>query len=395
MDCPYYEQLQYLGDTRIQALISLVVSGDDRLMRNALEQADHSRLPEGLTLSRGPSFVPQVIPAFSLYWVDMIYDYYMYRQDDEFLRQFLPGIEAVLGWFEQHIDFTGMLGPLEWFNFADWTDGFLVGAPPGSDLGHSALISLNYAYALGRAAVLYNWFAALENSEEYASRAQEYLIRADRTRSAVYNLCYDYSSGLLADVPLDDPNKNLYKSGIFSQHTNIWGLLTNSFSEDDVPSVMEKILSDTSLIPTTIYFRFYLFQAMQQAGMADGYTEMLGSWERMLDNGLSTFQEGDYKDRSDCHAWSASPLYHYLSLVAGITPAEPGFQSVDIAPALGPLKHIEASMPHPAGMIEVQLTRRGKKGIKGSITLPEGLYGSFTWEGHKLLLNPGTREIKL
>lgn len=35
-DCPYYEQLQYEGDTRIQSLISLYVTGDDRLMRKAL-----------------------------------------------------------------------------------------------------------------------------------------------------------------------------------------------------------------------------------------------------------------------------------------------------------------------------------------------------------------------
>ena len=396
MDCPYYEQLQYLGDARIQALISLSVAGDDRLMRNALELADQSRMPDGLTLSRGPSFIPQVIPAFSLYWVDMVNDYYLYRQDDVFLRQFLPGIEAVLGWFERRIDFTGMLGPLEWFNFADWTDGFMVGAPPGSDLGHSALISLNYVYALDRAAELFNWFAELDNSPELARRAQEFLLQAERTRKAVYNYCFDFSRGLLADLPLDDPTRDeLYKNGIYSQHTNIWGLLTDAIPEDDQAEVMEKILNDTTLIPTTIYFRFYLFEAMKKSGMADGYTQMLGSWERMLTNGLTTFQEGDYKDRSDCHAWSASPLYHFLSLVAGITPAEPGFRSVNIVPALGDLEQIEASMPHPAGMIEVQLERRGKSGIKGTIVLPEGLHGTFIWDNNKLLLTPGVQEIKL
>jgi hypothetical protein len=33
MDTPYYEQLQYVGDTRIQALISYAVTDDDRLPR--------------------------------------------------------------------------------------------------------------------------------------------------------------------------------------------------------------------------------------------------------------------------------------------------------------------------------------------------------------------------
>src|SRR4051794_6556336 len=51
-DKPYYEQLQYVGDTRIQALITLYMSDDDRLVRQAIEHFDFSRIPEGITASR-------------------------------------------------------------------------------------------------------------------------------------------------------------------------------------------------------------------------------------------------------------------------------------------------------------------------------------------------------
>lgn len=61
-DCPYYEQLQYVGDTRIQALISLYVSGDDRLARQAISNFDYSRGSDGLVKSRYPTRVKQYIP---------------------------------------------------------------------------------------------------------------------------------------------------------------------------------------------------------------------------------------------------------------------------------------------------------------------------------------------
>jgi hypothetical protein len=129
--------------------------------------------------------------------------------------------------------------------------------------------------------------------------------------------------------------------------------------------------------------------------LADRYTEMLGSWEQMLENGLTTFKESDVLERSDCHAWSASPLYHFLTLVAGITPAEPGFKSVYISPAPGPLQHLEAAMPHPNGLIEMKLERKGKDGIKGTVSLPDGLQGTFRWGEQEHPLGPGTQEIKL
>jgi len=389
MDCPYYEQLQYLGDTRIQSLISLYVTGDDRLMRNALELADQSRMPEGLTLSRGPSSVPQIIPAFSLYWVDMIHDYYMHRQDEKFLRSFLPGMESVLNWFERRIDSTGMLGALEWFNFADWTDGFLLGVSPGADLGHSALVSLNYVYALDRAAEIFEHFG--KDIQAHTMRA-----RADRTREAVYSLCYNKERQVLADIPVHETHQlTYYPGGIYSQHTNIWAILTDAVPEEDQKALMTSILEDRSLTATTIYFRFYLFQALQKTGMGDQYTRMLDLWKEMLDKGLTTFEEGDYEERSDCHAWSASPLYDFLATVAGITTAEPGFRSVQIKPAMGSLKQVDAVVAHPAGPIKVTLERNGSKGISATIDLPAQLTGKFIWMEQEVALKAGTQKIEL
>ena len=85
MDCPYYEQLQYSGDTRIQAMITYVMSGDDRLPRQAVRALNDSRIPEGITASRYPSQLPQYIPPFSLLWIGMLHDNYMYRPDTAFV----------------------------------------------------------------------------------------------------------------------------------------------------------------------------------------------------------------------------------------------------------------------------------------------------------------------
>jgi hypothetical protein len=148
------------------------------------------------------------------------------------------------------------------------------------------------------------------------------------------------------------------------------------------------------LSPLSYYFRFYLSRALQQAGMGDEYIEQLGPWYQMLDLGLSTWAETPEPTRSDCHAWSASPNFDLLTLVAGIQPAAPGFSSVLIEPHLRGLHDLQATMPHPNGMISVRYHRESDNWT-ATIRLPDGLSGTFSWANRSWRLHAGTQVLEL
>jgi hypothetical protein len=84
-----------------------------------------------------------------------------------------------------------------------------------------------------------------------------------------------------------------------------------------------------------------------------------------------------------------------LALVAGIRPSAPAFTAVRIDPALGPLDAVEAAVPHPDGEIRVQLERAGAEGLRGQVTLPDGLTGTFEWQGRTIRLSGGIQSITL
>ncbi|MDF2188118.1 alpha-L-rhamnosidase N-terminal domain-containing protein [Paraflavitalea sp. CAU 1676] len=379
-DCPYYEQLQYEGDTRIQSLISLYVAGDDRLMRKALLDFYYSRVPEGLTQGRYPSNRLQVIPPFSLYWVSMVYDYFMHRRDEAFLGQFLTGVEGVLNWYEKHIDNSRqMLGPMKWWNFTDWNHAFPMGVPDGATDGNSSILTLQYVYTLRQAAELFTYFKKPVQAARYTKTA------ADLARGT-FQACFDTSRQLMANTPARNT---------FSQHAGIMGVLTGAVPAQQQQAVMNKVLYDKSLSQATFYYRFYLTLALKKAGMGQLYYSQLKPWRDMLTNGLTTFAENPDPTRSDCHAWSASPNYDFLATICGITPGEPGFKKVQVMPQLGELQQVSGRMPHPDGEIVVMVQRKGNKGVHATVILPGTLTGTFIWNGIKKTLHAGSQEIDL
>jgi alpha-L-rhamnosidase len=378
MDTPYWEQLQYVGDTRIQGLISLYVGGDDRLLRQAIEHFDLSRIPEGLTASRYPSALTQIIPPFSLIYVTMVHDFFLHRDDPAFVRARLAGVRGILDWFGRHVDATGMLGPMPYWNYVDWTSPWDRGVPPGADDGHSTTISLLYAYALQRA-------ADLEEGVGMRGAGADYRARAEAVRAAIRARAWDSARGLFRDAP---------DTSAYSQQTNVLAVLADAVPIAAQRGLMERVLADTTLTQASYYFSFYVLEALRKAGLGDRYIERLTPWQAMLKLGLTSAPENPEPTRSDTHAWAAHPNYGLLATVLGVRPSSPGFRTVRIAPALGPLRRAEGRVPHPFGDIDVQVRREGQRGLRAEITLPRGLSGEFEWQGQRRQLREGRQIIR-
>lgn len=119
--------LQYVGDARIQALITYLATGDDRFGRQAIRQFEHSRSGSGLTLSRYPKNFPQIIPEFSLFWILMIRDHFEHFHDPEIILEHWNGIRDVIDSFLKHRLKCGLISqPGEW-NFSDWVQDWSGG----------------------------------------------------------------------------------------------------------------------------------------------------------------------------------------------------------------------------------------------------------------------------
>jgi alpha-L-rhamnosidase len=383
MDTPYYEQLQYIGDTRLQALISYAVTSDDRLARQAIRAFDESRRPEGITESRYPNSQPQIIPPFSLLWIGMLHDYWMYRPDADFVREALPGSRAVLAWFVQQEAPDHLLRKLPWWSFIDWTsEGKTL--PTYGPSGESCITSLEYLGALGQA-------TELESSLGNAYFAQQYKGRAEEMRASLYGKCWDEKRQLLADTP---------EKTAFSQQANILAVLYDVVPASAQRALLERIFTiqpgrdEGDVLAATYYFRFYLARTLDHAGMADRYVDSLAPWRALLPLHFSTWPEVPGNTRSDSHAWSAHPIYDLLTLVAGVEPAAPGFAKVRIAPHLGPLTQLEATYPHPRGKITMNYRRNGGA-LNATVIMPEGVPGVIVWNGKESTLHAGTNNLDL
>ncbi|RYE08676.1 MAG: alpha-rhamnosidase, partial [Sphingobacteriales bacterium] len=296
-DCPYYEQLQYIADTRVQAMVSYYESGDDLLARNAIELFDQSRLAEGVTLSNYPTNGDQVIPPFSLWYIGILHDYYMYRNDNNFVKDKLPGIRAILNFFSSKYQGTdGSIVRPPYLNYVDGpitspgSGNWFIGVPPFGSDGCSAVIDMQLLWA-------YKWAATLETALGSPEFAALYNTKANQLKSTIQTKYWDATKLLYADTK---------EKNSCSQAANSLAILTDMVSDTDKPAFAQRMVTNVAtLTQCNIYFKYYLHQALNKGGLGNNYMSWLNMWRDNINMGLTTWAEvGDLVNtRSDCHGW--------------------------------------------------------------------------------------------
>ncbi|WP_203235042.1 alpha-L-rhamnosidase C-terminal domain-containing protein [Mucilaginibacter terrigena] len=161
-------------------------------------------------------------------------------------------------------------------------------------------------------------------------------------------------------------------------------------------ALAKRLENDAQLVKSTIYFKYYVHQAMVKAGLGNDYISWLDVWRNNIKMGLTTWAEiSDLEhNRSDCHAWGASPNIEFFRTVLGIDSYAPGFSKVKIEPHLGKMENASGEIPHPNGTVAVSYVKSGAK-WNISISLPIKTDGMLVWKGKSYYLKGGINKFAI
>ena len=364
MDCPYYEQLQFIMDTRLQMLFTYAVSNDTQLPRKALMDFHCGMRPEGLLPGKTPTAYCQVISTFSLHYVFALWEYVEHTGDTALGRLYRPDIDRILDYYDSRLDETGLVGSIAPWAFMDWQDSWSQtgGVSPAYFEGPSTIINLMYAYALEDGAKLYEATGRIGTAEEYRQRREDILRRLKA-------LCFDKEKGMMREGP---------SCPQFTRHAQAWAVINGLLDEEESRRALQ---AAATCPPCSFAASYEWFRALEMTGMEDQMRRDLDAWIGLLSRGSTTCPEEPHHPRSECHAWSALPLYEFMRTWAGIRPEKGGIM---IQPRMFDLTDLHGAAITPLGEVQYHY-QTSPDAQHYDITLPEKT------EGHLIL--PSGKQI--
>jgi hypothetical protein len=353
MDTPWRESAQWLGDVALVTVPAIYACfGDVCLPGKFFRQAAHNQHPTGM-LSNTSSTVNhgwlRAIPDYSLWWVQGLWQHYMYTGQPEWVHRFYAEAVRVFHAHLPYLNERGLIEDMPYWVFIDWART----ERRGESTAYNAILyaTLKSLLAMSRL-----------KGDDYAANMIEG-VRAKMRRNFKARL-FDPARGGFADANLDGD-----LSSMTSEHANMAaiyaGLCDNATARQVIKTVFESGTGPcTEAQP---FFASVVLQALDMAGRFDLALDYVRCrWgRRMVALGAtSTFEEwsrdGSSRDgrfvgflRSNSHAWSASPASFLIANMMGLRILEPGCRRVAIEPKRTDFDW-SAAYPTPCGLIRVR-----------------------------------------
>lgn len=305
VDCVWRESSQWLGDALPQSLMMATLSDDIRPLRQVIEMAAEGVYPDGVL----PSVLPGEVHAYAVVdynftWVELLSLYWQMRGDDGLIEPMWPTLRTMLDRFHQDRTAAGLLLSQPGRRlFLDWAP--LARSEP------NAVYNLRYLLALQKAAHL------ADERDPGSDDASLWRSRAAELQAAIRAAFWHQGRWY------DDLERTT-----FSQLAAALAVLTGTAAPDEVEALLAAVIErslDVSddpapgkMVLASPFMHHYLFEALRRQGKVEAVIEIIRRrWGRWVEAGFPTTWENwnvDFPDGSQCHAFSAHPLYHLAQI---------------------------------------------------------------------------------
>jgi alpha-L-rhamnosidase len=385
VDCPTREQRAWTGDSVVHQMVDLVSNPDWSMAIWHPQLAATPRSDGMLPMAPASDFAADdrtFVPDWSLHWVRSVHNLFRYTGDRELIGTLLPVVERTLRWFEAYLQDDGLLHGVSGWTLLDWASVYSTGS--------SSTLNALWARALEDFADMADWWGN-HGSAAWAT-ARRLAVREG------FDVFWDEARGVYVDhIVAGEPRRAA------AQHGGAAALAAGIVPGHRVPRVVERLCDRSRLIrhswvmdsvtveggstgfvhlvtgypePTwdveeemveaEPYFRYVFHDGLARAGRADLVADRCRDWSVFLAAGETTWPEC-WTGGTRCHGWSSTPTRDLVVHTLGITPAEPGYAAVRVAPALGGLEWARATVPTPHGWISVEAHANGRVEIDSPV----------------------------
>ena len=364
---PWREKAQWLGDVSAVTIGGLYACfGETRLPGKFFRQSAVRAQQTGLmaNVSNGGSGGwPSAIPDYSLWWVQALWNHYLYTGQAAWVSDYYPDAARILRTNRSYTSDDGLIADMPFWVFIDWANV--------DRRGICAAYNAIYYETLAAGARL----AEVVGDATTAQTCQD--IRAAMEKSFAAAL-WDERRGAFADARIDDD-----LSAKTSEHANLAAIAFGLADEAQTARIIAGFYEDRSVEFTLAepFFTSVVLRGLVRAGRFDLAMRIIrqrwGRW--MVAHGATSTSEewgmngswrsGDYVgfQRTLSHAWSAFPAEFLIRYVIGLEIVTPGATAIRLEPRDIGLDY-EIVYPLLAG--DVHVLRRGPT---IHVDLPDGV----------------------